>query len=252
MNRPNNLRRISLHFGVVFWFGLLASAYAQLPNSIKPQVAPSSYSVSARGDVFAILLQEDGASFVSTPNRNFELPAPNFEDYPGGNPKIRSSVVVNPDGKYILHFLRGQLFIRNLPEAKLVWVGSPDLNHVSSAHAYHYRAADNRLLVVRDNNLYNCDLGSSSPATCKGVSPISFPENGREPSSGVLDTAVFTEDGRTLYLGTRGGEVLAVDTSEQEPRLRWRSPVFERFKAPSFDDESTRYVSGLSCADACK
>jgi hypothetical protein len=67
-----------------------------------------------------------------------------------------------------------------------------------------------------------------------------------------VQAAVFTGDGKTLFVGNKGGEVLAINLSDETPRLRWRAQVFQSFKTLGFNDDWNRSVSRLQCADECR
>ncbi|NZA02819.1 hypothetical protein H0I39_15680 [Ottowia beijingensis] len=47
------------------------------------------------------------------------------------------------------------------------------------------------------------------------------------------------------------GEVLSIRLDSEPPTLQWRVPVFGQIKAGGFDDEASRYVKNLACADSC-
>lgn len=232
------------------------NCFAGLPSEIRIQesgLGSSQYSVSTKGDVFAILRESSGSIFVQAAGQSVEIPAMPSDAFPSEARKHLERVAINPDGRFVFRFARGHVVIRSLPDASIVWKGIPGNNQwLNSGHAYYFSAVDRRLLIPHGNNLLTFYLPEDGPATQVGVSPVTFTEPERWLYGNFVQAAVFTADGKTLFVGNMDGEVLALDVGEKNPRVRWRAQVFKSFKRTGFSDDADRYASRLQCADECR
>lgn len=254
------IRRFWLGSMVVLAFGvgLALPARAKWPKDVKLSedgIGAWQYSVSAKGDVFAILRQREGTALVAMPSGTTDLPAISPDSFPADAPTHRSRIVINPDGKYALSFVRGHVVIRTLPDASVVWKGMLGKDKAPApygGHAYYYRAADRRLFVASGNHLLTYALPDEAPAQRLSTTNISFAEPGHVRFGNFVQSAAYTADGKTMFAGTMDGDLLAIDVGEETPRLRWRVNVFQDFKTAGFTDGADRYAASIECAEDCQ
>lgn len=229
---------------------------AELPKDVKLEengISAWQYSVSAKGDVFAILHEREGTALVAMPSGTIDLPAITPDHFPADAPQHQSRIVINPDGKYALSFVRGHVVIRALPDASVVWKGTLGTDRAPYAgSAYYYRAADRRLVVARGNYLLTYALADNAPAQRLSATNISFSEPDRVRYGNFVQSAAYAADGKTMFAGTMDGDLLAIDVGDETPRLRWRLNVFQDFKTVGFADDAERYVASLECAEDCQ
>lgn len=239
------------------WVGFAFPIRAELPRNVKLGVGNGighwAYSVSAKGDVFAILREREGTALVALPSGTMDLSAILPEDFPTDAPTRGNRIVINPDGRYALSFVRGLVVIRSLPDASVVWKGRLGTDKGPyDGDAYYYRATDRRLVVAKGNYLLTYALTDDSPAQRLSVTNITFAEEGHVRAGNFVQSAAYAADGKTLFAGTMDGDLLAIDLDDETPRLRWRSNVFQNFRSGDFSDEAERYAADLECAEGCQ
>jgi hypothetical protein len=214
----------------------------------------SDHSVSADGQVFGVAKQEGGKTFIGAHGRSLELAA--IPDDTTGTMPIKKHderVVVNPDGKYVLNFLRGEVVIRSLPDSEIAWRGQLENVHAPySALAYHFNSAAKQLRAVFYDQLTTFSLVGDGPAKRLSGTSISFVPDGHSPWGNFVQSAAFSANGQTLFVGNMDGEVLAADLRSDTPTLRWRAAVFDKIKAGRFNDDASRYASQIACANNCQ
>lgn len=228
-------------------------AFAQLPQEVvlgRAGVGSDNYSASTNGDVFAIKREIEGKALISMPNQTFDLTAFSPDDVPVDAPKNLWGIKIAADGKYAFQFARGRVAIHSLPDASLVWSGMLGTNtRPYVGKSYYYRPTEKQILFMDGRHLLTYALVDNGPAKFIGAKDLSFSQSKASRSFDFIPTAVFTEDGRTLFAGTQDGDVLAIDVSGMNPRLQWRLNVFQEFTLGSFEDHEAAYIS---CAEGCQ
>lgn len=235
------------------------SAQAALPAEISMGTDSWHASVSAKGDVMSIFREDStGARFersgkvlVRIGEQVIELPSIPQEGFPKDAPKHTEKVVINPDGRFVLRFARGHVFIQSLPDAGIVWTGTLQYGR-HSGDAYYYRATDKRLLISDGSTLLTFQTAGEGPAARVGYAEIAFAGEDPKYKGNYVQTAAFSADGRSLFVGNKDGEVLAIDLDGETPKLRWRIQAFQSFKTRGFNDDANRIAASVKCADNCR
>lgn len=234
----------------------IPEGYCSVPDEIQlqwPQVPSPYYSVSQNGQTFGILRQGGGKTFVRFQDQTVELPAiPEAETSNAHPAQDWEHVHINPDGKYIINIIKGELVIRNLPTGETIWRGVLEgIERPSYGIAYSFDSAAKQFLLVLGHRLFKFKIDNNGMAKKSSDTPISFVPEGHSKWGNFVHSATFSADGRFLFIGNMDGEVLSIRLDSEPPTLQWRVPVFGQIKAGGFDDEASRYVKNLACADSC-
>lgn len=235
---------------------LSTTTHAQLPAEMvvsKNSFSSKNYTASTNGDVFAIRRDGENTALVSMPSGTMALTAIAPDELPVDAQKQDWQLIITADGKYALNIARGRIAVQSLPDASIIWSGllGESLRPYLGL-SFFYKAGSRQLLVAAGNRLNTYALEDGQPAKLVESTRISFSDSPNADFREYVPGAVFSVDGRTLFAGTMDGDVLAVDTSEKTPRLKWRLNVFQDFKAPGFSDNGERSVSRVKCADDCQ
>ncbi len=212
------------------------------------------HSVSANGKVFAIWQEEHGVTFVGFHGKAIELPAvPEASTSNTHKDQGFEHVIVNPDGKYIINIIKGEVIIRNLPEGRIVWRGILErFPRPAYSIAHYFDSTANQLLFVSDfGKLVRFSIGADSTARVLSETPISFVPEGHSKWPNFVKSAAFSPDGKTLFTGNMDGEVISLSLNDAAPSIRWRATIFDLTTSGRFNDEASRWVEDIACADNC-
>ncbi|NZA02820.1 hypothetical protein H0I39_15685 [Ottowia beijingensis] len=158
-----------------------------MPDEIQlqwPRVPSPYYSVSQNGQTFGILRQGGGKTFVRFQDQTVELPAiPEAETSNAHPAQDWEHVHINPDGKYIINIIKGELVIRNLPTGETIWRGVLEgIERPSYGIAYSFDSAAKQFLLVLGHRLFKFKIDNNGMAksrvTRRSLSSLKGTANG--------------------------------------------------------------------------
>lgn len=231
-------------------------AHSTLPAEIPmrdPSMRKSDYKVSADAQVFAVWRGENGRTFVGFRNQPIELREIAQASASNAHPdQDFEHIHLNADGNFLINIIRGEIFIRSLPKGDLVWHGILEgIERPSYATAFNFDPTTKEFLTVLNGKLFKHRADASGIAKKIAEKSISFVPEGHSQYANFVLSAAFSTDGRQLFIGNMDGEVLSLSIGGEDPTVQWRHTIFDRINAGGFNDEGSRYIQDIFCADNC-